>query len=195
LPHNLIASAVRSNVDVDVGSASSATTERTLTRAAACPRGAKSRDHPLGPARADKFPKSAYAKRRRNLMRGKCRVCGEPLPPPKATGRPASYCGPACRRVAEAERTRIGRLLLLLERQRSDRLVAAVVGVFNPEANQRAIELERQIAEATAKLRASFNDADEDARTHDRRRRPRTGRAGGHDGSRAARRACRDRPA
>ncbi len=44
-----------------------------------------------------------------------CVVCGKPLLQP-ATGRPRSYCGQTCRRVAEYELRRVQSLLLAAEK-------------------------------------------------------------------------------
>ena len=41
--------------------------------------------------------------RRREVLDGKCPRCGEPVPI-RATGRPATWCSPACRRAAYEER-------------------------------------------------------------------------------------------
>lgn len=49
----------------------------------------------------------------------KCIKCGSPIVDTKATGRPAVYCGTACRRAAEHEVRRINSLLEKLEQQAS----------------------------------------------------------------------------
>jgi hypothetical protein len=79
-------------------------------------------------------------------MSSACLVCGGPLAPP-ATGRPPTYCSPACRRDGEYERRRLDRQLDDLERyQRNLRLLGT------EERQQRRIDGE--LAAMRGRLRA-----------------------------------------
>ena len=48
-------------------------------------------------------------------MTDTCPSCGNGLPPPATTGRPRTYCGEPCKRMAAYEITRINRRLEKLE--------------------------------------------------------------------------------
>jgi hypothetical protein len=48
-------------------------------------------------------------------MNKRCKKCLRPLPDQPATGRPKSYCGPACRRAAQSDIGRVNHLIDTLE--------------------------------------------------------------------------------
>lgn len=52
--------------------------------------------------------------------RKQCQECGDGLPEPKGTGRPATYCSPVCRRAAEYGIRRAQILLTRAERAEQD---------------------------------------------------------------------------
>lgn len=57
---------------------------------------------------------------KQNRPRDACGECGGDLPAPAATGRPATYCGPVCRRAAEYGIRRAQILLTRAERAEQD---------------------------------------------------------------------------
>lgn len=86
-----------------------------------------------------------------------CPICGTALPAPKPTGRPATYCGPRCKRMAEFELRRLQSRLERLEDSRAywRRVVAGDRSDFFGSAQGAREGLKRteaDIAEATARL-------------------------------------------
>jgi hypothetical protein len=83
-----------------------------------------------------------------------CRICTAPLAQ-KPTGRPPTYCGELCRRLAEHEVRRLQRRLTTLEADQSDaRITLAMASTGTPERNKRHINaLQAEIDLARARLR------------------------------------------
>lgn len=83
-----------------------------------------------------------------------CRVCGT-ITKPKPRGRPQTYCGEACRRIAEFEIRRIQARLARLEdegeRCRRDRM--GLTDQFGAQPEEQILDIERETAIANARLR------------------------------------------
>lgn len=92
----------------------------------------------------------------------RCMFCSTVYPEPSGTGRPAVYCSPGCRRLAQSEKQRITRHLSAREEElmevrhriaRGDNRMLAH-GDVAPEVRER--ELETDIERLTARLRELF---------------------------------------
>ena len=102
-------------------------------------------------------------------MSSSCPSCGAPVNAGAGPGRPAHYCGTACRRSAEHEVRRVNAHIARLEADR-DRLLcdhaAMVAGVhlITSEHGRRAVEValvavDNRIAHYEARLRLLLGDA------------------------------------
>jgi|CXWK01.1.fsa_nt_gi hypothetical protein len=92
-----------------------------------------------------------------------CLKCRAPLAPHTGPGRPASYCGSACRRLAEYEIRRIDRRLadyvLKLREAQADREPYGVdTDHLGRTKRQRVADLRKWIAEDEDRLRALVCD-------------------------------------
>jgi len=86
-----------------------------------------------------------------------CRKYGAPLPEAAATGRPATYCSVACRRMAELEVKRINRRLEALEERLSERLLQGDTGLKDLAGRnhrEQMAALKAEIARQEERLRA-----------------------------------------
>ncbi len=84
-----------------------------------------------------------------------CAKCGAPLSAAAPTGRPARYCSPTCRRLAQQERRRLIRQLDALEaRCIADEFTSGVdlLDVFGRDRAQRLADTRRGIAAVEARL-------------------------------------------
>ena len=94
----------------------------------------------------------------KTTTRLRCRRCGADLEQP-LTGRPPSYCGPACRRQSEYSIRRWTRLLERLEAMAVDaRIEAAMQPARAPEARRRGKVLASEIARIEHQLAAIVGD-------------------------------------
>jgi sugar-specific transcriptional regulator TrmB len=94
---------------------------------------------------------------------GRCLKCGGPLSQPP-TGRPRSYCGPACRQAAAYEIKRLQRRLEALEERASRLRHERETGVKDWLGRTRAealADVEAEIAAAEERLRALLAGASE----------------------------------
>jgi hypothetical protein len=77
-----------------------------------------------------------------------CRFCQSPLAPVGGRGRPASYCGERCRRLAEF------RVRVLRRRHAALEMLVRVAGV--DERAWELVEIERELAQLGAAVRYLF---------------------------------------